>query len=58
LEEAKRNLVEVIKIQFAEMRELGTLEEYLAECDFVVKGTQIVPMHEVAGFEKSIVVLA
>ncbi|MEW6007515.1 MAG: type II toxin-antitoxin system HicB family antitoxin [bacterium] len=33
-EEAKKNLLEVIKIQFAEMREKGTLEEYLLECGF------------------------
>jgi len=32
-EEAKRNLLEVIKIQFREMREMGTLEEYLSEYD-------------------------
>jgi len=32
-EEAKRNLLEVIKIQFREMGEMGTLEEYLSEYD-------------------------
>jgi len=30
-EEARKNLQEVIKIQFEEMREMGTLEEYLAD---------------------------
>ena len=30
-EEAKRNLLEVTEIQFEEMSELGTLEEYLQE---------------------------
>lgn len=29
LEEAKKNLIEVIEIQFEEMRELGTLNEFL-----------------------------
>jgi len=32
-EEAKRNLLEVVKIQFREMGEMGTLEEYLSEYD-------------------------
>lgn len=58
LEEAKENLFEVVRIQFAEMRETGTLDEYLAECGFVTRGSQIVPLHEVVGFEKSTVVLA
>ena len=28
----KKNLLEVIEIQFEEMRDLGTFDEYLAEC--------------------------
>jgi len=32
IEQAKKNLLEVIQIQFEEMREMGTLEEYLTEC--------------------------
>jgi len=32
IEEARKNLLEVIQIQFQEMREMGTLQEYLAEC--------------------------
>lgn len=40
-DEAKKNLMEVIQIQFDEMREMGTLEEYLAECGFVVHGSEI-----------------
>jgi len=31
-EEAKKNLLEVAKIQFNEMKEMGTLEDYLLEC--------------------------
>lgn len=30
-EEAKRNLLEVVQIQFEEMKEMGTLDEYLQE---------------------------
>jgi len=30
-EEAKRNLLEVARIQFGEMKEMGTLEDYLLE---------------------------
>ena len=30
-EEAKKNLIEVINIQFHEMEEMGTLHEYLSE---------------------------
>ncbi len=33
-DEARKNLVEVIQIQFEEMAETGTLDEYIAECDF------------------------
>ena len=31
MDEAKANLNEVISIQFREMREMGTLDDYLAE---------------------------
>ena len=37
IEEAKKNLNEVVKIQLAEMKEMGTFEDYLAECGFVIK---------------------
>ncbi len=32
--EARKNLLEVIEIQFEEMAETGTLEDYLAECGY------------------------
>jgi len=32
IEEAKKNLTEVVNIQFAEMKEMGSFEDYLAEC--------------------------
>ncbi len=57
-EEAKKNLLEVIKIQFDEMTEMDTLEEYLAECGFIVKGDSIIPQKEIVGFEKSVVMVA
>lgn len=43
MEEAKANLNEVIRIQFAEMKEMGTLEDYLAECGFIIKGNNAEP---------------
>lgn len=54
-EEARKNLLEVIRIQFKEMKEMGTLEEYLVECGFETKGDQITPQSEIMGFEKSMV---
>jgi len=51
-EEAKRNLLEVVKIQFREMREMGTLEEYLSECGFEIKDDKLIPSTEMIGFEK------
>ena len=56
-EEAKKNLKDVIKIQFEEMTEMGTLEEYLSECDFIVEEDRIIPQKEIMGFEKSEVVV-
>ena len=51
-EEAKKNLFEVIEIQFEEMGESGTLEEYLAECGFERKNNSLVPVSEMVGFER------
>ncbi len=51
-EEAKRNLFEVIKIQFQEMEKMQTLKDYLAECGFEIKDATIVPTNEMIGFEK------
>lgn len=55
LDDAKRNLLEVIKIQFKEMREMGTLEDYLLECGFETKDEDIIHESEMVGFEKSVV---
>ena len=54
-EEAKRNLLEVAKIQFNEMKEMGTLEDYLLECGFETKENDIIPRAEMVEFEKSVV---
>jgi len=35
-DEAKKNLFEVIEIQFEEMNKLGTLEDYLKECGYEI----------------------
>ncbi len=51
-EEAKRNLFEVIKIQFHEMEEIGTLNDYLTECGFEIKDDTVIPINEIIGFEK------
>ncbi len=51
-EEAKSNLFEAIKIQFHEMEEMGTLNDYLTECGFKVKDNTIAPMNEIIGFER------
>ncbi|MBP8692168.1 MAG: hypothetical protein KBI20_07940 [Sedimentibacter sp.] len=41
LEEAKKNLLAGVRIQFEEMEEMGSLEEYLLECGFEIKGDMI-----------------
>jgi predicted RNase H-like HicB family nuclease len=35
IDEAKNNILELIDIQFEEMKEMGTLHEYLEECGFI-----------------------
>ena len=54
-EEAKRNLLEVVEIQFEEMREMGTLDEYLQECGYKFENGLATPMSEMVGFEKQAV---
>lgn len=58
IEEAKANLLEVIGIQFAEMKEMGTFEDYLAECGFIIKGDVIEPENEMIGFERQLLQVA
>ena len=58
VDEAKKNLNEVVKIQFSEMKGLGTLADYLAECGFHVEGDIIEPDTDIIGFEKHILQVA
>lgn len=51
-EEAKTNLLEVIQIQFEEMTELGTLNEYLDECGHEKTNNVAISLSEMIGFEK------
>ena len=51
-EAARKNLEEVIRIQFEEMAEMGTLEDYLSECGFETTEDSIYPKNEMIGFEK------
>lgn len=57
-EEARRNLLEVIEIQFEEMSALGTLEDYLSECSYVKDDGVLLPQSEMISFEKSAVQVA
>ena len=54
-EEAKKNLHEVLRIQLKEMHEMGTLQDYLSECGFELKGDKFTPQSEMVGFEKSVI---
>jgi hypothetical protein len=53
--EARRNLFEVVQIQFEEMTALGTLEEYLSECGYKRDNGSLIPQSDLIGFEKSAV---
>jgi predicted RNase H-like HicB family nuclease len=57
-EEAKRNLLEVVDIQFEEMNALGTLEDYLLECGYAEGDDMLLPQSEMISFEKSAVQVA
>jgi predicted RNase H-like HicB family nuclease len=58
LEEAKKNLLEVIEIQFEGMKELGTVDEFLLEAGYNKSKDGIVESEkEIIGFDKSFVVL-
>jgi len=58
IEEAKKNLQEVVAIQFKEMKQMGTLDDYLAECGFVLHGDTIEPENEMVGFERQVLKVA
>jgi len=54
LEEAKRNVLETLNIQLAEMRRMGTLRDYLEECGYDLQKRRVVPHTEIVSFEKSL----
>lgn len=51
-EEARHNLVEVIQIQFEEMAQLGTLDDYLFECGYLRANGTLTPQTEMVRLEK------
>jgi len=51
-DEAKKNLLEVIQIQFEEMTEMDSLDEYLTECGYEKQNEGFVPESHMIGFEK------
>jgi len=55
---ARNNLLEVIQIQFQEMRDLGTLDDYLAECGFAQGTDAFIAQTEMVGLEKHSVQVA
>jgi len=57
-DEARSNLLEVIGIQLEEMRELDSLDEYLAECGYEKTDTTFIPRTEMVGLEKHSVRIA
>ncbi len=52
VEEAKNNLREVVEIQFEEMRQMGTFEDYLTECGYVKEENATYSQPEMISFEK------
>ena len=52
VEEAKDNFFEIIKIQFTEMEEIGTLKDYLTEYGFEIKDGTIASLNAIIGFER------
>jgi predicted RNase H-like HicB family nuclease len=52
VEEAKKNIREVVGIQFEEMKEAVTLHDYLAECGFIAEDNQFFTMNEMVSLER------
>ena len=57
-DEAKKNLLEVIQIQFEEMVEMGTLDDYLAESGYERENEIYITKTEMVGLEKHSVQVA
>lgn len=51
-EEARGNLIELIEIQFEEMRETGVLEDYLTESGFEKEGDAFVTQAQRVSLEE------
>ncbi len=51
-EEARKNLLEIIQIQFEEMADSSTLSDYLEECGYKKKQESFVPHTEMISLEK------
>ena len=54
LDEAKKNVMETLHIQFAEMQDMGTLHEYLEECGYIEDQERVDTQTEIVSFEKSL----
>ena len=51
-DDARKNLLEVIQIQIEEMKKMGTLNDYMAECGYERNDGNILSLPEMIGFEK------
>lgn len=51
-EDARKNILEVIEIQFEEMATMGTLDDYLTECGYQKRDQTYIQQTELLGFEK------
>ena len=51
-EEAKKNLIEVIKIQLEETASLGTLDDFLAEGGYALEDKVLKTGKKIIGFEE------
>ncbi len=58
IEEAKKNLFEVVQIQFEEMKRTGTLDDFLDECGFILNGDIMKQEKEIVRFEKELLQVA
>ena len=52
LEEAKKNLLEVISIQLEETAKMGTLDEFLDESGYVQEGNSVKTNKKIVCFEE------
>ncbi len=51
-DDARKNLLEVIQIQIEEMKKMGTLNDYMAECGYETNDGNILSLPKMIGFEK------